>query len=247
MNEAQSADRIVEWLGQQVKKAGAKGVVFGLSGGVDSSVAGVLCKRAFPDACLALAMPCNSHESDLLHAKAVVQNFRIPLKVIDLSKPFGCILGELGEGRCDERKNEIANIKPRLRMLCLYHFANKLNCLVVGTGNKSELMTGYFTKFGDGAADLLPLGALYKGEVKKLAAHLGIAKEIIEKQPSAGLWKGQTDQSELGFSYEELDKMIEAIENGKTKGIPKKSLVVVRKMIAGSEHKRRMPPICKIH
>jgi len=245
LNEEQLADRIVEWLRQQVKKAGAKGVVFGLSGGVDSSVTAVLCKKAFPTSCLALAMPCNSDESDLRHAGMVAGQFRIPLKLIDLSKPFECILQCFGENSAKESRKEIANIKPRLRMACLYFFANKLNYLVVGAGNKSELRLGYFTKFGDGAADLLPIGTLYKGEVKKLALHLGIAKEVVGKEPSAGLWKGQTDQSELGFSYKELDKMIEAIESGKAKGIAKKRIALVRKMIAGSEHKRRMPPVCK--
>ncbi|MDP2973424.1 MAG: NAD+ synthase [Candidatus Diapherotrites archaeon] len=237
---------IVGWLRQQVKKAGAKGVVFGLSGGIDSSVAAVLCKKAFPKNCLALAMPCNSDSSDLRHAKQLTRQFNIPLKEIDLSKPFECILQCFGENSAKENRKEIANIKPRLRMACLYFFANKLNYLVVGAGNKSELQLGYFTKFGDGAVDLLPIGALYKGEVKKLALHLGIEKEVIEKEPSAGLWKGQTDQSELGFSYKQLDKVIGAIESGKAKGISKKSIALVRKMIAGSEHKRRMPPICKI-
>lgn len=247
MNEGQLADRIVEWLGQQVKKAGAKGLVFGLSGGVDSSVTAVLCKKAFPESCLALAMPCNSDESDLRHAGMVARQFRIPLKVIDLSKPFECILQCFGENRAKESRKEIANIKPRLRMLCLYYFANKLNYLVVGASNKSELMLGYFTKFGDGAADLLPLGSLLKSEVKKLAIRLGIPRrEIVEKKPSAGLWKEQTDEGEIGLTYKQIDFLLKKIEKKETKECSRLLLEKVKRMVKQSAHKRKQAPIFKV-
>jgi NAD+ synthase len=123
-------------------------------------------------------------------------------------------------------------------MICLYYFANKLNYLVVGTGNKSELSVGYFTKYGDGAADILPLGDLLKTEERKLAEELDISEAIIDKVPSAGLWEGQTDESELGMSYGVLDKTLLALEIGNLRGCDPESVKKVKRMIDVSRHKR---------
>jgi len=136
-----------------------------------------------------------------------------------------------------------ANLKPRLRMATLYYFANALDYLVVGTGNKSELVVGYFTKYGDGGSDVLPLGGLLKTEVRSLAKELGIPDDIICKAPSAGLWEGQTDEGEMGITYEELDKTIVAIEKNNTRSIDKEALQKVKKMMRDSEHKRTKIPI----
>jgi len=128
-----------------------------------------------------------------------------------------------------------ANLKVRLRMLTLYYFANQLNYIVVGSGNRSELAVGYFTKYGDGGVDILPLGNLVKAQVKELASFLGIPQEIIDKPPSAGLWEGQTDEGELGFSYDELDRYLatgEASDKVKNK---------IDSMMTAGEHKR-LPP-----
>jgi NAD+ synthase len=135
----------------------------------------------------------------------------------------------------------IANLKPRLRMLTLYYFANKLNYLVVGTGNKSELTMGYFTKYGDGGVDILPLGDLLKTEINKLAAELGVPREIIDKPPSAGLWAGQTDEGEMGITYAELDKIL----SGEPKGILQEKIDLVKSREALSRHKRALPDIFK--
>jgi len=245
LGERNSVDFIVGWLQQQVQEAGAKGVVLGLSGGLDSSLTAVLCKKAFPENCLALALPCNSDELDLKHAKMVAEKFAIELKEIDLSRSFKSVLGALN-AKGNEKAKEIANIKPRLRMIFLYYFANRLNYLVVGTSNKSELAIGYFTKFGDSATDLLPLGDLYKGEVKKLAACVGIPREIVEKAPSPGLWKGQTDEGEIGLSYEQIDSVLEKIEKGETEGADPKLVEKVKEMVQKSSHKRKKPLICRI-
>ncbi|MFN3966799.1 MAG: NAD(+) synthase, partial [Endomicrobiia bacterium] len=128
------------------------------------------------------------------------------------------------------------NLKPRLRMLVLYYFANKLNYLVAGTGNKSEIMMGYFTKYGDGGVDILPIGDLLKKDVIQLARKLEIPERIINKKPSAGLWPGQTDEEEMGITYKKLDKILESkSKNSKIENIIKKT-----------EHKRKPPEICKL-
>jgi NAD+ synthase len=135
------------------------------------------------------------------------------------------------------------NVKARLRMVVIYYYANLYNYLVCGTGNKTERMLGYFTKYGDGACDILPLGDLYKGEVRALAQTLGIPQKIIEKVPNAGLWQGQTDEGEIGYSYEEMDKALCDIEQGTVETDIAKKLMM---MINRTEHKRRLPKICYI-
>lgn len=130
-----------------------------------------------------------------------------------------------------------ANLKARLRMLALYHFANQLKYMVVGLSNRSELAVGYFTKYGDGGVDIIPLWNLVKGQVRELAGFLGIPQEIINKPPSAGLWQGQTGADELGFRYEELDRYV---VNGK---VSDEVMRKIESMIAAGDHKRFPPPL----
>ncbi|MBU4201704.1 MAG: NAD(+) synthase [Candidatus Altiarchaeales archaeon] len=227
------AIRIVEWIREEVAKAGAKGLVVGISGGLDSSVTAVLCKRAFPDKTLGLIVPCDNDPVDVEHASLLAEKFKIETKTIDLTNTFKEMLKELGE---DDVGIPSANLKPRLRMAALYYLANKLNYLVVGTGNKTERTIGYFTKYGDGGVDILPLGDLLKRDVIELAKYLGIPAKIIGKAPSAGMWEGQTDEKEIGLSYDEMDEAISG----------KKENDKIKKMIEESEHKRKPIPICKI-
>jgi NAD+ synthase len=254
MHPSELALRISEWIKERAVEAGAQGVVLGMSGGLDSSVTAVLCKKAFPDTTLGLIMPCFSSREDIEHAKMVASKFRIKTKVIDISDIFKSFLNILEGVEYDEAEKAainiaVANLKPRLRMLCLYYFANKLNYLVVGTGNKSEISIGYFTKYGDGAVDILPLGDLLKTEERKLAGELGIPEEIIEKVPSAGLWVGQTDEGEIGMSYQDLDGIISALERGDVSSIHLKfepELVKrVKRMMEKSRHKREKIPVFK--
>ena len=250
MYPSDRASRISEWIRERVNEAGAKGVVLGMSGGLDSSVAAVLCKKAFPDATLGLIMPCFSSIEDVEHARIVAKKFGIETREIDLSYIFN-VFQELLE--IEERENDgdakgdiaVANLKPRLRMICLYYFANKRNYLVAGTGNKSELSIGYFTKYGDGAADILPLGDVLKTEERKLAEALNIPAEIIEKEPSAGLWEGQTDEAEIGMDYDVLDKIILALESGDLSGCDTDLVARVKRMMDASQHKRNAIPIFK--
>ncbi len=234
MDPSELADKLASWIKDKVSSAGAKGVVFGMSGGVDSSVLAVLCKRALSQNTLGLIMPCFSLEEDSKHALMVARDFSIPVKTVVLDSVFEALLKVLPDGGS---RVALGNIKSRLRMLVLYYFSNKLNYLVAGSSNRSELSVGYFTKYGDGGADILPLGNLLKKEVRELASALGIPKEIVEKPPSAGLWEGQRDEEELGFTYEELDHYLESGEA--SSGVREK----IEARFLSSRHKREPPQI----
>jgi len=238
MDVEQLTDRLVLWIRDRVLAAGLKGVVVGISGGLDSSVVAVLCHRAFGQSTLGLIMPCHSSHEDEQHALAVANKFSIPTRTIVLDAVYDSLLKTLTVNKASATSQAVkGNLKARLRMLTLYFYANKLQYLVVGSGNRSELAVGYFTKHGDGSVDILPLGNLVKFQVKELAKFLGIPQEIIDKPPSAGLWPGQTDEGELGFSYDELDRYLitgDAPENIKQK---------IESMIVRNSHKRNPPPV----
>jgi NAD+ synthase len=238
MNSEQLVDKLVLWIRDRVLATGCKGVVLGLSGGLDSSVAAVLCHRAFPQSTLAVIMPCYSNEKDIEHARAVADQSSIPAKTVVLDAAYDTLLKVLPNDKVATEVSRLAkaNIKARLRMLTLYYFANRLKYMVVGAGNRDELSLGYFTKYGDGGADIQPLGNLLKGQIRELARFLGIPQPIINKPPSAGLWEGQTDERELGLSYEELDRYL---ATGEASAELKKR---IESMIAASEHKRQPPP-----
>ena len=201
-------NNLVTWLQTKVKSSGLEGAVVGLSGGIDSAVTARLCQLAFNENMLTVIMPCHSNPEDREDALKVANKFGIQIIENDLSEIYDHFLDNLKQSGVEAGKLAAANIKPRLRMTALYYYAQAKNYLVVGTDNWSELKIGYFTKHGDGGIDLAPLGSLVKHEVKKLAQKLEIPAEIIEKKPSAGLWDGQTDESEMGFSYQELDHYI---------------------------------------
>lgn len=233
------ADKLISWIREQVTNAGSRGVVFGLSGGLDSAVVAVLCKMAFPNNVLAVILPCYSSETDLEHAQALASEFDIPTETIALEEAFEALLRSLPEDDYLPNTKRLAesNMKPRLRMLTLYYLASRLGYLVVGTSNRSELDIGYFTKHGDGGVDIMPLGNLLKSQVRELAIHLGIPREIIERPPSAGLWEGQTDEAEIGVTYEELDRYLGSGE------VNEQARQRIDEMIARSAHKRAMPLI----
>jgi NAD+ synthase len=198
------------WIKESVEEAGRRGVVLGLSGGLDSSVLAVLCQRALPQNTLALLMPCHSTDTDRIHAGIVAEKFSIPTRLVTLDNVYDSFLQILPDFQPDEETLKLthANIKARLRMITLYNTANQLRYIVAGSSNRSELTIGYFTKYGDGGVDIMPLGNLVKSQVRELAIHLGIPREIIDKPPSAGLWEGQTDEEEMGLTYEVLDNYI---------------------------------------
>lgn len=236
-------DRISDWITSAVREAGMKGAVVGLSGGVDSAVTAALCVKALgKDTVLGVIMPCESGMRDEEDARYVAVKFGMATSTVRLDRPFHALSEEL-DGPTGLAR---ANLKPRIRMAVLYHFANAMSYMVVGTGNRTELMVGYFTKYGDGGVDILPLGGLYKTQVRELARELGVPEEIIKKPPSAGLWEGQTDEDELGISYEELDRALQALESGQRDGIAPETMARVKGMVGGSAHKRICAQVCEV-
>jgi NAD+ synthase len=234
-------DQIANWLRKHLARAGADGFVFGLSGGVDSAVVAALAVKAVgSESVLAAILPCHSEPIDARLAQEMIDTFAMPSVTVNLDDAFDALTENLPP---TEHRLATANIKPRLRMTVLYYLAQTHNYLVLGSGNKTELMVGYFTKYGDGGADLLPLGDLYKTQAWNLARDLGVPSKVIERAPSAGLWPGQTDEEELGITYEELDRVLAAIASAETADIAPTTLKKVERMIATSAHKRATPPV----
>jgi NAD+ synthase len=243
---------IAAWLRGRVSMAGAQGLVVGLSGGVDSAVVAGLCQVAMPDRTVGVILPCHSDPHDEQDARLVADHFKLPIARVDLEPAFDRLGSELqsavaslpGSQDASVLANDIrarvplANVTPRLRMASLYFVANTLNYLVVGTGNRCEAVLGYFTKYGDGGVDLLPLGHLLKSEVRALAHDLQVPPAIIDKAPSAGLWLGQTDESEMGFTYSDLEHYLTDGPDGVAPAVALK----IERLMRSSEHKRSMPP-----
>lgn len=219
--------KIQNWIKTKVEESNTTGVVVGISGGIDSSITAILCNNVVDT--LALIMPCESNKTDKEDALLLVNKFKIPYYMIQLDDVYSAFLNIPVIKACNLstfQTMQNANLKSRLRMCTLYYFANYQNRLVAGTSNKTEIAMGYYTKYGDGGVDIEPIGDLYKIEVHELAKKLNIPQNIINKPPSAGLWEGQTDEGELGISYEELDNILKRGENTK--------------------HKRRMAEVCRI-
>jgi len=235
------AAHLSDWIHDTVTAGGGVGAVLGLSGGLDSAVVAALCKRAFPDHTTGVIMPCESDPGDAEDGRLTARHFGVAQATVDLSPIYRALCEQLHAG-CSEIPGDRlagANIKPRLRMTTLYAFANHLDYRVVGTGNRSELAVGYFTKWGDGGVDLLPLGNVTKTQVRDLARHLGVPQRIIDKPPSAGLWAGQTDEGEIGVTYEELDACLEG-RGGQA------ARQTVARLGAASRHKRELPPVAPL-
>lgn len=229
--------QIIEWLRIKASESGAKGFVFGLSGGIDSALVAALAAKAMKGSCLGLIMPCDSHPLDSEHAVLVAETFGISTRIVDLTSVHRSLMSELKRGvEKEPSRMAAANLKPRLRMASLYYYANMLNYMVLGTGNRSEWYVGYSTKYGDGGVDLQPIIGLLKTQVAELSRHMGVPEEIVTKAPTAGLWQGQTDEGEMGFSYVQLDRYI-------VTGIAEDEVKVrIDGMHRGSRHKFSLAP-----
>ena len=228
-------EKIANFIRNTVKRAAFGGGVVGGSGGLDSTVALHLAGEALgPQNVWAILLPYGiGDEKDLRDASEVINNLGVNSTKIDISAVVQTLLASL-TNRDRVRKG---NLICRIRMMILYDQAFKHNALVLGTSNRTELLLGYFTKYGDGGVDILPLGNLLKSQVRELAISLAIPAEIIEKPPSAGLWDGQTDEEEMGISYEELDRYL---SSGEAQETIKRTMDA---MMQASAHKRSMPPV----
>ena len=250
-----TAKDLAGWMKARVAEARARGIVVGLSGGIDSAVVIGLAAMAAPGRTVGVIMPCHSDPIDEEHGRLVADHFGVPTITVDLSPSYDHLLKTLGTATAglpqDQRpavlvdtadlKQQLpqANLKPRLRMTTLYYVANGLDYLVAGTGNRCELTIGYFTKYGDGGVDMLPLGRLLKSEVREVARELGVPAPVIEKAPSAGLWLGQTDEGEMGFTYAELERYLTQGPDAVSPALGMR----IERLARASDHKRALPPM----
>jgi NAD+ synthase len=244
------ADYLTRFLDDEVRKTGLQKVIVGLSGGIDSAVVAVLAQRAFGDDLLCVKMPSHySSQNSLDDADALCRDFNLRSETKSITPML-----EAYEAQNPDMNNlRRGNLSARLRMVTLFDMSAKEGALVLGTSNKSELMLGYGTLYGDLASALNPIGDLYKSEIFEFAQHLGVTKSIIEKPPSADLWDGQSDEADLGYSYEKLDKALRlyveerlSVEQIIECGIDKEMLEMIIKKIYANQFKRKMPVIAKL-
>lgn len=257
---------ISQFISTEVDARKSKGVVIGMSGGVDSSVAACLAVKALgAEKVFGLILHDSSvtPRNDIADAENIAKKLRIKYKIIEVGKTKNQFLSSFPKSKLAR-----ANFLVRLRMSILYYYAAVMNRLVLGTGDKSELRLGYFTKYGDAAVDLMPIGDLYKTEVRELAESLQIPSNVVTKKSSARLWRGQTTEQEIGLTYEKIDFILKKLHNSdqgrrnirhhnyqdvlsiiKRKykpGYRQRDVRRVLNLIDKSKHKLTFPPICRI-
>ncbi|WP_053240426.1 NAD+ synthase [Pyrobaculum islandicum] len=244
---------ITAFIHDYVSSSGAKGVVVGLSGGVDSSTALALAVEALgADRVVALVLPSRyTPQQDVEDAVSLAKQLGVRHFVVQIDQ----IVSAYSSLPFYDEGDQVArgNLMARVRMSILYYYANRYDMLVLGTGDKSELMLGYFTKYGDGGVDLLPIGDLYKTQVRRMAKHLGVPDRIAEKPSAPRLWAGHTAEGELGISYREVDLVLYAHELGLSKdvipdatGVSRPKVEKVLALVAENAHKRAPPPVAKL-
>ncbi|MEM2337035.1 MAG: NAD+ synthase [Candidatus Aenigmatarchaeota archaeon] len=255
LNWEEVKTKITRFIKDYVEKAKAKGIVLGLSGGVDSSTAAALSAIAIGgNKILGLLLPEKETYSpeDIRHAELVAEKFGIKTEIIDITPTLEALQKTIPAFDPEDKLSN-GNLKARTRMLYLYYYANKFNLIVCGSSDKSEVMIGYFTKWGDAAADIAPLMDLYKTQVRKLAKHIDVPEEIVNKPSTPMLWPGQTAEEEIGVKYEVLDLILYGLEHfmkveeiAEQLGLKKELVERVETRWKNMEHKRRMPLTTKI-
>ncbi len=252
LNSEITKQNIIQFIKNKVSEANADGIVVGLSGGIDSTLTAFLATEAVgKENVFGVILPSTTTPTeDKVHGSDIAQLLGIDYKEIAIDS----ILNEFLEVTDTERnasKLAIGNLKARIRMAIIYYYANEMNYIVGGTGNKSELLIGYFTKHGDGACDMEPIGKLYKTEVKQLADYVGVPQHIIDKPPRAGLWSNQTDEEEIGMPYELLDRILylyidldkDSNYISKELDIPKDEVERIITKVKNNAHKSQTPAI----
>lgn len=255
INWAEVADAIGSFLIDYLRKSGGRGYVIGVSGGIDSSTAIYLATKYVGSKQVhALIMPDSrtTPKDDIEDALKIVEKTSVSYNIIYIDKIFDEYINTLPFSSTNKIPN--GNLRARIRMNILYYYANVNNYLVLGTGDRSELLIGYYTKYGDGAVDILPLGSLYKTQVRALAKFLGVPQNIVTKPSSPRLWPGHLAEEELGMKYEEIDLILYSLfdlglspnDTAKYTGVSLDKVYKVIKMHINSRHKRRLPPIPSI-
>ncbi|MDZ7746793.1 MAG: NAD+ synthase [Halobacteriales archaeon] len=243
-------DHITSFIQGVVEDAGADGAVIGLSGGIDSTLTATLAVEALgADSIHGLVMPSDVNtDQNMSDAERVAQWLEIEYDVLDINPIVDAFFDAYPEG--DDDQMAAGNVRVRTRAVLNYFVANHESGIVLGTGNRSEAMTGYFTKYGDQAVDCNPIGNLYKRQVRQLASHIGIAEDLVEKPPSAEMWEGQTDEAEMGLDYDTLDAILALHVDGPfsksatidSLGVPESAVDRAVELVQQSAHKRSMPP-----
>ena len=244
-------EHIVAFVADTVETAGAEGAVIGLSGGVDSTTVAHLAVEALgPDRVRGLSMPSDVNpEADETDAERVAESLDIEYDVIDVAPIVEAFVDAAPPSAADDR-TALGNVRVRTRAVLNYFLANAGDRLVLGTGNRSEAATGYFTKYGDQAVDCNPIGNLYKCQVRQLARTVGVPEDLVTRTTSAGMWAGQTDETEMGLGYDEVDAILAVHVDGplsksaarRTLGVPASAIERVVELYEQSKHKRAMPP-----
>ena len=243
-------DHITNFVREQVDTAGAEGAVLGLSGGIDSTLVAHLAVDALgAENVHGLVLPARvSGDDNMSDAERVARELEMSYDVIEIEPIVESLLGAYPEAEGD--RMAVGNARARVRGVLNYLVANHESRLVLGTGNRSEGAVGYFTKYGDGAVDCHPIGNLYKVQVRQLARHVGVPDDLVEKPPTAELWADQTDEDELGLTYDTLDSILATHVDGPLSvdatarhlGVEPETVEHVRALFEASEHKRNPPP-----
>ncbi|MBS9778776.1 MAG: NAD+ synthase [Campylobacteraceae bacterium] len=240
---------LTQFLKDEVQKTSLKKVIVGLSGGLDSAVVAVLLQKIFKNNFTAIMMPnTSSNPTSLSHAKKLCEKFDINYEIHSIGNLIDVYFKDK-----NTTPLQVGNFCARMRMATLYDISANKNAIVVGTSNKSELLLGYGTIFGDLACAFNPIGDIYKSDLFGFAYYLGVIEEIVNKAPSADLWEGQEDEKELGFSYDQIDKVLRDFYDNKLnehqliqKGYNQKLIQMVQKRFYANAFKRRLPKIAML-